>query len=449
MSSLAAVERRIAEALDKVAGRGGASSAERAGETVRICGLKGLTTEMVEAGQTPDRIARLWLAARLNNAAMPCHTTEERKTYPLLPYQKVLLHDMEENGEEMWTFGITLSTDRQKTDRQRLQAAFETAMKAHPVLHTRIDAEGQHHDASHTTRFFSFHIVEKDRLELHIRANRILGDATSFLLLLEDIGRAYRGEEIPYDAYLEFLAQHESFLQSQQYAQHGQLMEELYGGLSCPVRPKEDFCHDGPGQQGCHILDLSHMAERVGRLCREEKMTLNALFCLACSMAIMDYNNTCEAALTWAYAGRDNVQQQSIFGSLHRDVPFRIGRNRDTRRTELFDIARNEIMRGIELSDFPFTFMPRSRALWHGALNVLVQPSPTPNPGGIEWQIETADDSKPSYCMMDVEVCEQPLMLCLRYSKAHYRETSIARFARMIEDNVGRLLQDNIHTWNI
>jgi hypothetical protein len=72
-------------------------------------------------------------------------------------------------------------------------------------------------------------------------------------------------------------------------------------------------------------------------------------------LAIADYCGTENAALTWAYEGRETEDEQRIYGSLHRDVPFQL--NHKSEKIVPFkgkEIINHKLTQGTELGCFLF-----------------------------------------------------------------------------------------------
>ena len=165
----------------------------------------------------------------------------------------------------------------------------------------------------------------------------------------------------------------------------------------------------------------------------------------------MEYNNTTEAALTWAYDGRETEYEQHIYGSLHRDIPFIISRKskaesqKPASREELIREARNQIRSGIAHSSYPLTLTKPYSEIWNYALNVLVQPTMQRKMDVVPFAVEPLEMGSAqqiAYSLLDVEIYEgEELIINYRYSATHYKESSIRLFAALIRKYVEWLLQ--------
>ena len=277
---------------------------------------------------------------------------------------------------------------------------------------------------------------------MDIAYNRILGDATSEKIIFEDVCRAYQNLPLLSDKYLDYLIQVGQQRKSIRYSSDKQWLEDEFGNLTQPVRPQTDV----PINENINPIeaelweDYSDCRDAINSLQHEELLPMTALFSLACALAIMEYNGTDEAALTWAYGGRDTREEQRIYGSLHRDIPFKINR---MSKNELIRAARKQYREGIAHSGYPFTLTKPYTAIWNYALNVLSQPAKKniniPFPFDI---VESGNDSKVAFALLDVEIYDgEALLINFRYSATHYKESSIRRFAAMVRKYVEWLLE--------
>ena len=159
--------------------------------------------------------------------------------------------------------------------------------------------------------------------------------------------------------------------------------------------------------------------------------------------------HTDEAALTWAYEGRETPAEQRIFGSLHRDVPFRISRtaadgSRPASTDELIRETRRRMRNGIAHSLYPYTLTAPYSKRWNYAVNVLratdLDTLRQYLPRDMEIMPATSDAA---YALLDVEISEQPqaLALTFRYSATHYKQDTIRRFAALVRHHAEHILK--------
>ena len=203
-----------------------------------------------------------------------------------------------------------------------------------------------------------------------------------------------------------------------------------------PVRPTTDrrLKTIFPPKVGIASFDCTSLRRDIIRFAKRRALSMDIFFSLATALAISEYCDTDYAALTWAYVGRERTEEKRIFGSLHKDIPFKISRN--CSREEMIDNARVQMRDEIAHCDYPFTLMSPYNNRWNYAVNVLrvenehelikllppsVELIPTP-------------PQKYAYALLDVEIHEsfERLEIVFRYSATHYKESSIHRFSELV-----------------
>ena len=166
-------------------------------------------------------------------------------------------------------------------------------------------------------------------------------------------------------------------------------------------------------------------------------------------MAIAEYCGTDSAALTWAYEGRETPEEQHIFGSLHRDIPFQIHRinplsQQVYTQDELVRQARQQIRSGIAHSDYPYTLSAPHNTRWDYAVNILrnMNPDEFLSTAAIPTVLLPMPKQRIAYAILDIELYDwqDRMELIFRYSATHYKHASMQRFATMVKQNALWLL---------
>lgn len=372
--------------------------------------------------------------------------------YPLLPYSQ-LVFDMLKTNPDVYYTRFSVRVNKQEVDVLRLRNAIEIALRNHPVFSMRVDLEGmQYYDPLsdiyqgqyHSINFFD----EGESVRVDVTYNRILGDTRSELIIFEDVFRTYQGQPLAPDYYITYLEQIEQYKRMPRYEENRRMLEQEFDALTCPVHPKTDVPLDVDIEPIEGILQQNYGAiySRLSVFSQEQVLPLTAIISLASALAIMEYNNTGEAALTWAYEGREREDEQRIFGSLHRDIPFRVQKSKLETRESAIREARKLYRKGIALSTYPYTLTPPHTETWNYALNVLVRPTTFDMHETIPFPIEdlpVEEDIRPAYALLDVEIHEvdKSLQLVYRYSATHYKPESIRRFAALVRKYVEWLVE--------
>ncbi len=357
--------------------------------------------------------------------------------YPLLPYSQLVFEQM-----EAYTYAPSVFRFAKKDlDVERARQLCQKVILNHPIFQMEVDANGmQEYKKPADPLVGPYHTIqiweEGDSVLISFYIHRILGDGASLMVLAEDMLRAYHGLPLEPDHYFDYLRRYAHLdTDAHTCASQTALVAE-FGGITCPVRPCTDIPLDADvvPMAGEYVVDLSPYAAALERISAHEHVSLDGLICLCSMLAIMDDNNTDDAALTWAYVGRDTAEEQRIFGSLHKDIPLKLHR---ASMHDMLRAIRNAMRSGIAHSDYPFTLIPPYSQLWNYAANVLHQPlledalasSPIP----FEIVPVTSDQPAIAYSLFDIEIEDQPqLQVRFRYSATHYTEEHIRRFADLL-----------------
>ena len=372
-----------------------------------------------------------------------------KRKFPLLPYSQ-LVWEMQKHIPQVYSYSLSVLCDVPFSDCGKIKDAFKKAILNHPVLQTGIDENGLQYykpcaDIFHTP-FLSLDFSSYEgKVKTDISASRLFGDAISSNILVEDFFRAYEGKPLEPDYYFAYLQYEEERKLTQKYISDRLWHEQQYANLPS-VHPKPDiplYAVENP-VEGVRLIDCNDLLPLINQLACDKLISLTAFFSLVAALSMMDYNNESEAALTWAYDGREAPIEQRICGSLHRDVPMIIkaGNSRD----DLFSQVRDQMRSGIAHSGYPFTLTPPNTDIWNFAVNVIYIPSGIDLYANAPFKVEVMPSETPSEqpasVLFDIELHEENgLQLLFRYSASHYSQQSINRFCCLVRKNAEWLLQ--------
>ncbi len=374
------------------------------------------------------------------------------KKYPLLPYSQ-LVFDATRWLPMIYRFPLACRWRNGAKEKARIEQTIRIALANHPAFQMRVDGHGRHYPSSLKDILHGpYHDIELsvqgEDLVIKVQISRILGDGKSTEILLDDILRAY--EELPLepDDYWGYVARFEQLKADSHYLASCDWLIKEFADSSIPVRPTIDrkcLWTPFPPKQGLYKADYTDLHDKIVNLAKTKYLSYEGLFSLCTAQAIAEYCGTDEAALTWAYEGRETPEEQRIVGSLHRDIPFHVRRSVIEDRDLAIREARNQIRSGIAHSDYPFTLTPPYNKRWNYAVNVLRIADPEDMLRNIDLPIEivSVPKQKYAYALLDVEIHEQAdsLALWFRYSATHYKESSIRRFAALVRKYAEWLLQ--------
>lgn len=377
--------------------------------------------------------------------------TNCKSTYPLLPYSQ-LVFDMQRTNPDVYVSKSAVRLHKEDVDIPRLKQAMEKAIRNHPVFSMRVDEEGmQRFEALQDVFHGQYHAVDfvehDEYVDVLMQGNRILGDGWSDVLIIEDVMRAYKGLSLQLDQYPEYLQRMEELKQSARYESDCLWLLQEYGDTNYPVHPQTDKPIDllETPIEGNWAEDYSSLRGALNTLSETQLITVTGVFSLASALAMMEYNHAEEVALTWAYDGRETEEEQHIYGSLHRDIPFHVRKSIIANRESAIRETRKQFRNGIAHSSYPLTLTKPHTDIWNYALNVLVQHSMQEKALDVPFPFEiigAKDVPQIAYSLLDVEIYDgEALIINYRYSATHYKESSIRRFASLVRKYVEWLVE--------
>ena len=239
-------------------------------------------------------------------------------------------------------------------DENRLKAAIETAVAAHPTLFTRIelneqgepvqtidDSEKMTLEVEHISdiraaiqgfiqpfdiykdHFFRMRMLRDDEhyywlLDIH----HIIGDGTSLKVLLADIEAAYEGKELTPEVIMmgEMALEEEEQRQTARFEEDKQWYAQNFDCGDCfsTLLPDLDGTEDADGLASrCMNVDSA----RVDAFCREHGIFKSTFFTAAYSFLLAKYNNEHAALFSTVFNGRNDRRTAHTVGMLVKTVP--------------------------------------------------------------------------------------------------------------------------------
>ena len=296
-------------------------------------------------------------------------------------------------------------------DGERMCRAIETAVKAHPALFTRItlNEEGEPMQSVeleelkawslrlesttdiereiadfvqpyhlHEERLFRIRLIRDARhLNLLLDIHHIVGDGTSFQLMLEDIDKAYKGESLIEEKLSlgeQALAEAEQ-RKTPAFAQGKEWYARNFESLDTYTQLIPDLEASGERKEAVFTRALNIDLERTNAFCRENGIYKNNLFTAAYALLMARYNNEQEVLFATAYNGRGDKRLANTVGMFVKTIPVQVRFADDTTTMDLL-LKNQQLMSGCReheaysFVDFMQDISPSYNTMfgWHGML---------------------------------------------------------------------------------
>ncbi|MBQ9505441.1 MAG: AMP-binding protein [Lachnospiraceae bacterium] len=277
-----------------------------------------------------------------------------------------------------------------------------------------------------------------ERVVLFLDFHHIICDGYSLRIVGEDIIEAYRGREIPEDAWTELLGRNTVYGEAQRKADKD-YFERVYGEKydsdqysQVPLFDKEEEGHLGEEE----IYPFVFRTEEAREAAKRMKISMNAFYILATALSLMAYNNAENAVFLWTFNGRAEIKAMRTVGLLLRDFPVDLSLDKvDTIRAAVSSINR-QIREAILHGSFtPFADGEPLDFLYQGDLFKTRDYEELIDIDSPETQEETAMEPIELHVYED----DDGSRLHILYDAGLYRKESMNRFATIFE-SVCRLL---------
>ena len=271
-------------------------------------------------------------------------------------------------------------------DEERLKAAIETAVKAHPTLFTRIELNEQGdplQTIDHTETFTlnveqvnDFKLEEKsfndqlstlnylivpfdiykDRL-FHIRLlkdaehfyffldiHHLIGDGTTLKVMLGDLEKAYAGEALEPEAMTmaEVALAEEALRKTSAFEEGKQWYAQNFDCSDCytPLMPDLD---EPVHSEASMVRTLSIDMTRVDQFCKDNGIFKSNFFTTAYSFLLARYNNEQESLFTTIYNGRSDKRFLHSVGMTVKTLPVYAKFDNDTKVLDYLKAGQDQM----------------------------------------------------------------------------------------------------------
>ena len=294
-------------------------------------------------------------------------------------------------------------------DEERLKKAVETAVRNHPALFTRIELTDQGDpvqtiDMDNETweleveeitdielmknklkqpfefvggRLFCIRLLrDAGHFYLFIDCHHIICDGTSISVILQDINKAYEGQEPDAEqlTMIEAACAEAAVRQTDAFERDKQWYQEHFncGDTFTQLIPDR---HDSTPKEGLVRRVLNVPVKKVDEFCKSKGIFRSTLFTATYAYLLAKFAGEQEALFNTFYKGRNDERLANTVGMLVKTVPVYIKFDENTTVADLLVEHQEEMKGAREHAAYSYTdiqhdlgLRPSSEFAWHGTL---------------------------------------------------------------------------------
>ncbi len=362
---------------------GGTSS--QLGELQYRCIELALSRRMIEQGRSPKGIAKLCMAR-------PRIMQQTKERYPLSKTQEgIYIESVKEHGHHDYSLHILLHLTS-ATDIKALRLAMQQAANIHPGLATRMQINSEGHmeqyideqadlypdllsvdcldslersvkhpfDWEHEPLFHWAIYQSPTASYLYLRAHYLIMDRWALRVLLEDIDKIYRGNEVEQERVNPFApALREEYLRGEElYQEAKEWFLTQFAGIEVDSLPLADSQVDDAGYEQIR-LHWKQCPDAIKAFCNTKGISPTCFFSSALSLMLARWNNEKESLFSLIDSARNTKLTERLVTLLAKPLPLYattegIERVDDYLRAvqeQIFETRNNSIFSFAELSE--------------------------------------------------------------------------------------------------
>ncbi len=415
------------------------------------------------------------LAAFLNTVS-PLKEREKEVFYPISETQKAIFTSCLASPESTLyniPYVFRLSS---KIDVPRLRKAVEKVFNAHPYLKTilTMNADGEvraiRRDEAKVSiteenvdsippreklvRAFSltekelYRIVffhTKEGCYLFLDIHHIIFDGTSFVILLEDIEKAYRGEKVEKEKYtaFEFALDEIDAMKSGKYSDAEAYYDSVFSSLdTTDYLPPGDVRETEEGTFSLYSLSSSVKAESAESFSKECGAGEASLFNTAFAYTLSLYNGTKDALYATVYNGRSDPRIERSISMFVKTIPMYFSWTPDGSIKESVVKTAGEYIENMAHDIYPFSRLVRTYNIspdilfsYQGSQFVFSSIA------GEEAEVTSLErDNEKAKLVVLVEKKDGGYVWNISYSSALYSPAFVESFTRTLDSVLSSLL---------
>lgn len=344
-----------------------------------------LKTSELKKNSTVQLLEKLILS---KDAQTEC---EKRPDYPLTMTQMgIYVETTSNSGSTIYNIPQLFKIS-EKVDLNRLKSALEKTISAHPYLKTRLftNEEGDVRAKRCDNELPKVEIISQPELEaaslvkpfellkenlyrakifqtkngnyLFIEVHHIICDGESFAILLRDLEKAYKGENLENESYsgYENAIEEEKLRQSPQLAAAENYFSSIFKGCDpdCLI-PKS--AEKSP-ESACGIVNV-HSKNDFGALesfCKKNQLSLNSYFVSAFGFLLSKYLYREDAVFTTIYNGRNDSRLERTVSMLVKTLPVYVNIEKNDSLVEFIKSTQSQLLNSMANDLFSFAEISR------------------------------------------------------------------------------------------
>lgn len=386
---------------------------------------------------------------------------EKREVYPLTNTQAGVFIDCTANmGTTVYNIPYLFKLDP-KTDLEKLKKAIEKTVQAHPYLKVRLfmDSDGEirqrrNDDMPYETEIISgmdkkmlvrpFGLFNEPlfRFEIHtthegsylfMDMHHLIVDGTSFEIIISDINKAYRGEELKSESYTAYEAalDNEKLLNSDAYKSAESYYESIFGNCGGSTGFCPDKSGDAPKIGNVRITSESLDQSKVKALCEKYGITENVFFIGAFGAMLARYNFDNKSVFTTVYNGRNDSRLNEAVGMFVKTLPVLCRTDKSSK--EYFTSLQNEIMGMMDNDVYPFSEISHKFGIIPDTMFVYQ---------GENFEFDNIGGEKAENIELEVNAAKAPVSLAIYLRDGKYSFDLEYRADMFEEETIGYMLRN-------
>ncbi len=371
-------------------------------------------------------------------------TYKIQEVYPLTNTQEGIFIDCTANmGTTLYNLPFLFKLSP-KVDLLKLKFAIERVIEAHKYLKVKLfmDKNGEIKQRRNDDDKFKINIIDgmdKDELvkpfnlfgerlarfaiyrthrgsHLFIDIHHLIADGTSYEILLNDIERAYKGEEIEEEKYTAYEAalDNAEAVKSELYSKSEKYYDSIFENCGGNTDFKPDILHVRhnvkPGLGLLKVAGRKLKQEKVEYICKKYGITENIFFNGVFGALLASAISVDKSVFTTIYHGRSDSRLSNTVGMLVKTLPVLCDVSKDT--DYYFKNLQSQIMGMMNNDLFPFPEISRKYKIVPNAM-VVYQ--------GETFEFDKICGEKAENIVLDVNAAKTPISLEVFLSNGSYR----------------------------